>query len=151
MWIYLLISNIGEEELPYQMKTKQIYGNTHLIYDYFNRQIVSEVRGTLKPAKASYYILAPAPEREGISFLGFEDKFITAPSSHIRGLQEKKGGIQLLLSAPPGSTYPLKVHYDGKLVVEAEGAKVLEVTSMSNLHTVWVKPKRKEFSVHLGG
>lgn len=146
-WIYLAIFNISEKEKPYQVNTRLLYGRTHVIYDYFGKSIVSQARGVLKPAEARYFILAP--EKEGIGFLGLGDKFIAAPSSHIRGLQEAKGRAQVVLSLPLGGTYPLKVFCNGKLAAEAEGAEVLEVTSMSNLYTVWVRPTDESFSISL--
>ncbi len=148
-WVYLAIFNISEKETPYRVNTRLLYENTHVIYDYFGKKIVSQVRGVLRPAEASYFILAP--EKEGIGFLGLGDKFIAAPSSHIRGLQEAEGRVQVVLSLPLGGTYPLKVFCSGKLAAEAKGAEVLEVTSMSNLYTVWVRPTDESFSLSLAG
>lgn len=144
-WIYLVIINLGDEELPYRVDTHNIYPQSHLIYDYFNEQVVKDVNGSLQAADTHYYVLTPKIGQ--ISFIGFANKFITAPSSHVINVNGNKANMEVTLSAPPGNIYPLKIHYEGELDFKANGAQVREINQDNNLYTLRIKPQKREFSV----
>lgn len=147
-WIYLVAFNVGDEEKSFQVNVERIFGKVHLIYDYFAGRFVPEVAGVLGPARARYYVLVP--QVTGVGLLGLRDKFVTVPSGRLVDFQADKQAIQATLSLPPGVVYPVAAFSPdtGLAVAVDQGAKVIKVERMSDLHIAWIKPTQEVLSIH---
>jgi hypothetical protein len=149
-WIYLVVLNVSEEEKNYRVNVSQIFGDEYFIYDYFNRQVVEKVVGSLPPAWAHYYVLVP--KVAGFGFLGLSDKFITVPRGMIQDLEMEEKKIRATVCLPQGEVYPLGVSpFAVGLTVKTDGgAELLKVERGSDLVIAWVKPTQKKFSICFG-
>lgn len=146
-WVYLSVFNVGEKKRSYSVDTEKIYAGEHVIYDYFNGKLVDDIKGILAPAKGHYYILAP--KKKGLAFLGFMDKYVTAPSSNIKALQFNEGSYKVIISAPPGHNYSLAAYSAEKLEIDARGAYILKVENKNGLCFFKIEPIERNFETFI--
>lgn len=146
-WIYLTVFNVGEKKRNYSVDTEKIYAAEHIIYDYFGGKLVDDIKGILAPAKGHYYILVP--KKKGLAFLGFMDKYATAPSSNIKALKFNEGSCKVIISAPPGHSYSLAAYSAEKLKINAKEANILKVENKDGLYFFGVKPMKRDFEIYM--
>lgn len=146
-WTYTAVFNISTDRQDYDLQNEGLLVAGHVIYSPALRVIVPNMRGSLGPAKGDYYVLAPI--LSGIALIGFLDKYITAPSDRILGIEATDAGFDVRMRVPPGRSYPVGVFCDGNLTAEADGARVMEESVQEGLHVLSVIPTDEEFTLML--
>ena len=146
-WRYVSVFNVGTDHKEYDLRDAGICTDEHVIYSPSLRRIVPEMRGTLAPAEGAYYVLAPL--LRGIAFIGFLDKYITAPSDRILSMEEADGGFDVKMRIPPGRVYPVGVFCNDKIAADADGVEVAEESVVSGLHVFTVTPTGEECMLRL--
>ena len=146
-WRYCAVFNIGTDAQDYDLQDVGLPVEGHVIYSPTLRMIVPDMRGSLPPAGGEYYVLAPL--LSGIALIGFLGKYITAPSDRIVGIEAADTGFDVRMRVPPGRSYPVGVLLDGELMVDANGARVVEKSVREGMHVLDVAPKDEEFTLRL--
>ncbi|HDL85129.1 MAG TPA: hypothetical protein ENH11_02165 [Candidatus Acetothermia bacterium] len=103
------------------------------------------MRGILAPAGGAYYVLTPL--LSGIAFIGFLDKYITAPSDRILMMEAADGGLDVRIRVPSGRSYHVGAFHNGEIMCEADGAEVVEESVKGGLHVCTVVPTGEEFTL----
>ena len=147
VWRYIAVFNIGTARQDYDLQDAGLLTEGHVIYSTSLHRIVPEMRGVLAPADGDYYVLAPL--LSGIAFIGFLDKYITAPSDRILGIEVADAGFDVRMRVPPWRTYPIGAFLDGQLTADADGAKVVEESVQDGLHVFTVIPTRGKFTLRV--
>ena len=84
-----------------------------------------------------------------MAFIGFIDKYVTAPSDRILSLKEADGGFDVRMRVPPGRMYPVGVFCNDEIVADADGAEVVEESIMRGLYVFTVTPTGGECRLRL--
>ena len=140
-WIYVVVFNIGDAPQEYRLADIPTQGR--MIYSHAQGAVVAEMRGTLPPAGGDYYVLAPV--RSGIAFIGFVDKYITAPSDRILEVESTTAGLEVRMRVPPGYSYTVGAASTGGLAAAATGAEVKRISVQEGMHLFTLHPQEEEF------
>jgi hypothetical protein len=146
-WRYVSVFNVGTDHQEYDLRDAGIRTEGHVIYSPSLRQIVPEMRGRLATAEGAYYVLVPL--LRGMAFIGFIDKYITAPSDRILSLKEVDGGFDVRMCVPPGHVYPIGVFCNDEIAADADRAEVAEKSVVSGLYVFTVTPTGGECRLKL--
>lgn len=138
-WIYLLLLNTAEEELPFRLDPP-VPGD-FLIWDGLRNEPTKGVQGRLPPGRLAYFILAP--RRAGIAPLGLAGKLVPAPAGRVESA-EWNGGWRLRLRAVSG---PVAFWSEGPIRVETRGGKRLGLAREGGLRLCQVDGERCELIV----
>ncbi|MBC7099042.1 hypothetical protein H5T52_07990 [Candidatus Bipolaricaulota bacterium] len=141
-WIYLLLLNTAEEELPFRLDPP-VPGD-FLIWEGLRNEPTKAIQGRLSPGRLAYFVLAP--RRAGIAPLGLAGKLVPAPAGHLEGV-EWEGGWRLGLRAVSG---PVAIWSEAPIRAEVRGGKLLGLARKGNLWLCRVDGERCELSVRRG-
>ncbi len=119
-WTYVAVFNVSDA--PQEYRLADIPTEGRVIISPKRRRIVPEMRGILPPAGGDYYVLAPG--FSGIAFIGFMDKFITAPTDRIYAVTPLPAGVEVVIHVPPDNQYRLGAFSRDRLQIAAAGAKI---------------------------
>ena len=144
-WNYVAVFNVGNEMQEYNLADIPTEGRA--IYFPRRGQVVSEMRGSLPPAGGDYYVLAPVSS--GIAFIGFMDKYITAPTDRIIGIEPVEAGLDVRMCAPPGHSYTVGAFSRDGIEAAATGARVTGRLARAGVQAFTIRPEAEEFMLHL--
>ena len=146
-WRYVAVFNGANDDREYNLHDLGIDTEGRVIYSYFRRRVTAAMQGTLAPAAGDYYVLAPTVS--GIAFIGFIDRYITAPTDRVRALTSSDSGMEVTLRVPPGHRYRLGVHSATRIRVTASGAAVSARSLHAGMAEITVTPTVPEFTLRL--